>query len=136
MDFKQLIIILLPHLTVLATTAGAGGAAAQLFNQVRAWHPSSGELDTVIERALYTRGGARMVVMVLSALISVGASVLIAYAGDKPIEPSLTEALGAVICSQMVHLSGMLGEPSQDARHARLAANGLLAVSLELEDRE
>lgn len=133
--------VMLPILATLASTAGAGAAAADLFNLLRSLRPSKAgqpytRVDGWIEKALYSRAGARLSVMALAVIISVLASAVLAYVQGQPIEPSISQALAAIVASQVVHLRDLFGQQSAEAAAAELRARGVLPVTLELEDHE
>jgi hypothetical protein len=119
-ETATLLVLLLPYLETLASTAGAGVAASDLFNVLRGWWLSepSTELpsDKAVDWLFSTRAGARICVIILSMAISVLASGILAHATGQPVGPALDKAMAAVIASQLYHLRHMLGQQSDDAQ--------------------
>lgn len=105
---SQTLNLLLPALAYLASTAGAGIAASQLFDWLRA--KFSGAQPPRVDWLLSSRIGARLTVMVLACLISVAAALLIALITGQDIGPALDQALAAIVASQLYHLKDMRGE--------------------------
>lgn len=129
----ETLALLLPLLAVLATTAGAGVAASWLFERVRSWwaacppswHSPS---DRYVELALSNRAGARVTVLVLSALISIIASALLARLTGGALGPAIDRAIAAALASQIYHLRTLLAQPSAAPSVEQLA--GEYSISL------
>ena len=118
-DTAAILIVLLPYLEVLASTAGAGAAASDLFDVLRRWWLSepAGSLasDQAMHWLMTSRIGARLFVIVLSATISLLCSGVIAHFTGQPVGPALDKAMAAIIASQLYHLKQMRGQKSGDA---------------------
>lgn len=118
-ETAAILIVLLPYLEILASTAGAGAAASDLFATVRRWWLTepAGVLpgDQAIDWLITSRIGARIFVMLLSVAISMLCSGILAHATGQPIGPALDKALAAIIASQLYHLKDMRGQISVDA---------------------
>ena len=111
---------LLPLLAYLATTAGAGAAASDLFNRARAWwcdQPALGTdpVDRGMTWLLCNRAGARISVLAMAMAISIIASGILAHAQGQPLGDALDRAAVAALASQIVHLRELLGQRSQVA---------------------
>lgn len=109
---------LVPILTFLASTAGAGWLASRLFARARAAIPCptrqswprltwAGRLVTT---ALYAPAWARVTVFALSAAISLAATAGASLLAGQDARPALDAAL-AVIVSQLVHAAGLATRP-------------------------
>lgn len=118
-ETATLIVLLLPYLETLASTAGAGIAASDLFNVLRGWWLSEPASDLPSDKAVdwlfSTRAGARIAVIILSMAISVLASGILAHATGQPVGPALDKAMAAIVASQVYHLRHMFGQQSSDA---------------------
>ena len=102
-------------LAYLISTAGAGAAASQLFDQLRtSWNSSAPLVNTRADRFINsivnTRAGARIAVFALSAVISVFAAGLLAHLTGQPLGPSIEKALYAALASQVYHVKSLLGQ--------------------------
>ncbi|HNP70382.1 MAG TPA: hypothetical protein PKK15_04705 [Kouleothrix sp.] len=110
---------LLPLLAYLATTAGAGAAASDLFNRARAWwcdQPvGTDPVDRGMTWLLCNRAGARISVLAMAMAISIIASGILAHAQGQPLGDALDRAAVAALASQIVHLRELLGQRSQVA---------------------
>lgn len=105
---------LIPILTFLASTAGAGWLASRLFARARAalpcptreaW-PTLRPARRFLTTALYAPAWARVMVFGLSAAISLAATAAAALLTGQDSRPALDAAL-AVIVSQLVHAAGL-----------------------------
>lgn len=113
----ETIALLLPLISVLASTAGAGVAASWLFDRVRAWRvacpPSWRDpSDRYVEWFLTNRAGARLTVLILSMLISIIASGLLARLTGGALGVAVDRAIAAALASQIYHLRTLLVQPS------------------------
>lgn len=110
----QTIAVLLPWLNVLAG-GGGGVLASWIFDQVRLAYPKDGQRTPPwLNHVLYAPRYARLSVLALSALISVGASVAVALltTGDWPgaLDAAFASALSGVT-SQIWHGRKLETEP-------------------------
>lgn len=115
----QTLLVFLPYIEGLASTAGAGAAASDCFDVLRRWWlsaPVSLTLpgDRAVNWLLTSRIGARISVIVLSAAISIICSGIIAHATGQPVGPALDKALAAIVASQIYHLKTMRGQVAAD----------------------
>lgn len=109
---------LIPLLTFLASTGGAGWAASVLFDLARRQLPrptladwrAAPLVDRLAYRLLYAPAPARLSVFVLAACISAACSAALAAATGQQVLPALDAAL-AVIVSQVVHVLGLPNQP-------------------------
>jgi|FLYN01.1.fsa_nt_gi hypothetical protein len=109
--------LLIPVLSFLASTAGAGLAASRLFDRLRAALPAN-ELAALpagrlVSPLLHAPRYARLSALVLAALISVAASVALAAAQGGDLGGALDTALAAslaAIISQLMHGMGLSDE--------------------------
>jgi endonuclease/exonuclease/phosphatase (EEP) superfamily protein YafD len=96
---------IIPVLTFLVSTGGAGFVASLIFDKAR--HNLTREaLPAWLAKAIYAPRYARWSVMLLALLISVGASALLAFVQGQDIMLSIDSALAAslsVIVSQVKH---------------------------------
>lgn len=120
METIALLTLLLPYLEALASTAGAGAAASDLFDTLRRWWLSApaGTLpgDRAVNWLLTSRIGARIAVIALSAAISLLCSGVVAHATGQPVGPALDKALAAIVASQLYHLKTMRGQTAAGAK--------------------
>lgn len=110
--------MLMPLLAYLASTAGAGAAASDLFDRARHWWrdqpvDTHGPTDHYVEWLLYTRVGARISVLILAMAISVICSGVIAHAQGQPLAGALDAAIAAALASQVYHLRTLVGQASE-----------------------
>jgi len=97
--------ILIPILSFLVSTGGAGVVASLLFDNLRAHYPQE-SMPQWAARLIYAPRYARWSVMLLALVISVGASALLALVQGQDMLLSIDAALAAslsVIVSQVKH---------------------------------
>jgi hypothetical protein len=109
----------MPAIVLLATTALSGVAASDLFIFLRIYwraNPPSrwDDADRLVEWLLFTRGPARLTVLMIAATISLICTGIIAHAAGQPIGNALQRALVAMLASQLYHIRHMLRQPSID----------------------
>lgn len=109
----------MPLIAYLASTAGAGAAASDLFGWMRVyWRANPPDrfeaADRAFEWLLFTRGPARVAVLVLAAVISLICTGVLAHAAGQPLDGALQRALISMLASQLYHIRHMLGQPAID----------------------
>lgn len=100
---------LLPLLTWLATAAGAGVIASHVFDLARA------QLEGRPAELLRNRAIARVVVLALACLVSIGAFALLDLISGQAVTARLDQALAGALMSQLYHLLGMASELENSA---------------------
>ena len=113
---NETLATLVPALSFLASTAGAGYAASHLFDALRRWFPRPSQYEwaqtphwrKVVYRALWSPRGSRLTVFALAAVVAILDSVATATATGRDPFLALDAAL-AVVVSQLIHGAGLSG---------------------------
>lgn len=118
----QTVDLMIPILTLLATSGGAGWAASRLFDWIRTqiprptlaeWHAAPW-LARQGWALLWSPALARPTAFVLAATLAALASGLLAWLTGRDALVALDAAL-AVVISQIVHIWGLPMTPTMDA---------------------